>query len=93
MTDSRTSALKRIAADISWARTPDRAERTETARRKSPMHIDYWVEKVRAEEIVPEGGVQKAAEAYYRAHMTRMSLKAAAARAKKKRAEPQLKAS
>ncbi|WP_066360327.1 hypothetical protein [Herbidospora mongoliensis] len=93
MTDSRTSAQRRIAADISWARTPDRAERTEAARRASPMRVEYWIEYVRAEGIVPEAGIQQAAEKYHSAHMTRMALKAVAARARKKQAEPQLKAS
>lgn len=94
MSDSLTSARKRRAANISWARTPDRAERTEHARRRSPMHIAYWVAFVEAEGIVPPDGVQAAAEKYHSAHMTDMSLKAAAARQKKKRnAEQQLKAS
>ncbi|MFI6813734.1 hypothetical protein ACIBG7_15040 [Nonomuraea sp. NPDC050328] len=77
---SRKSAQMSIASDISWARTANRSERTEPARRASPMHIDYWVAKVRAEGVVREQDVQAAAESYYRAHMRRMSLKAADAR-------------
>ncbi|MEU4332369.1 hypothetical protein [Nonomuraea dietziae] len=77
---ARTRALRSIAADISWARTPNRSERTENARRASPMSLDYWIAKVRAEGVVRDKDVQAAAESYYRAHMRAMSLKAAEAR-------------
>jgi len=81
MTDPRISALRRIAVDISWARTPNRAERTAPARSKSPMCLDYWIAYVRAEGIVTgEREIRRAAEAYHRAHMRRLSLKAAKAR-------------
>jgi len=85
--DPRISALRAIAVNISWARTANRTERTEPARRRAPQHIDYWIERVRAEGIVTgEREIRRAAEAYYRAHMRRLSLKAAKARQVKARA-------
>ncbi|MFJ2029463.1 hypothetical protein [Streptosporangium sp. NPDC087985] len=69
-----------IAADVQWAMTPNRTERTEAARRASPMSLDYWVAKTKAEGIVRDQDVQKAAENAYRAHMKQMSLKAARSR-------------
>lgn len=85
-TRGHLSTVRRIAADISWARTPDRSERTEAARRASPMRIEYWEAKVRAEGIVREEEIPKAAESYYRAHMTAMSLRAAEARQRRRTA-------
>lgn len=82
-TDPRiVSMQRRAAAHISWAMTPHRAERTAPARRKSPMSLDYWIAKVRAERrITDEQTIRKTAESLHRAYMTRLSLKAAAKRA------------
>ncbi|MFB9712529.1 MULTISPECIES: hypothetical protein [Streptosporangium] len=49
------------------------------------MSPDYWIARIRAEGIVREQDVLKAAENAYRAHMTRMSMRAAEARRAKKR--------
>lgn len=89
MTTPRDLSAKRaIAADISWARTPNRAERTAPGHRASPLHIDYWIAKVRDEGIVTgEAEILKAAESYYRASQRLRSLKAAATRARKKEAQ------
>ncbi|MFD1940569.1 hypothetical protein ACFSKW_54860 [Nonomuraea mangrovi] len=78
--DPRTSALRSIAADISWARTPNRSERTEAARKASPKSLDYWIAKTRDEGIVRPEDILAAAQNAYRAHMREMSLKAAATR-------------
>ncbi|WP_067184499.1 hypothetical protein [Microtetraspora niveoalba] len=80
------SAQRRIAVDISWARTPNRSERTEAARRASPMRIEYWEKKIRETGIVREEDIPKAAASAYRAHMRAMSLKAAKARQARKEA-------
>ncbi|GAA3531411.1 hypothetical protein GCM10022419_008140 [Nonomuraea rosea] len=76
----RLSAQRAIAADISWARTPNRAERTEAGRKASPMSLDYWIAKIRTEGIVREQDIPAAARNAHRAHMRGMSLKAAARR-------------
>jgi hypothetical protein len=69
-----------MAADISWARTPNRTERTEAARRAGPTRIEHWIAKIRAEGKVREQDIVKNAESMLRAHMTKVSLAAAEAR-------------
>lgn len=78
----RISAQRAIASDISWARTPNRSERTAPARAASPQSLDYWLAKVRADGVVREQDIQAAARSAYRAHMRGMSLKAAETRRK-----------
>jgi hypothetical protein len=74
----------RIGALEMWSRETDRTARTAPARRRSPVSLEYWVDKIRAEGRVPERDVHKAAEAAHRAFQIRASQRAAAARAKKK---------
>jgi len=89
----RISQLRRIAADTSWARTPNRAERTEAARKASPQSLDYWIDKIRAEGVVREQDIQAAAQNAHRAHMRGLALKAVAARrAKAKRRRQRINA-
>lgn len=76
----RVSAQRAIAADISWARTPNRTERTEAARKASPKTLDYWIADVIAKGEVREQDVHAAAQNAHRAHMREMSLKAVDAR-------------
>jgi hypothetical protein len=76
----RISAQRAIAADISWARTPNRAERTEAGFKASPLSLDYWIAKVRAEGVVREQDIEAAARSAYRASQRSRSLKAAATR-------------
>lgn len=84
-TPPEVSARRRDAVDISWARTPDRAERTEPARAASPQRIEYWVDHVRAEGIVTgEAQILAAAEKYHSVRMRQLARKAVAARAAKK---------
>lgn len=78
----RLTAVRQIAADTSWARTPNRTERTENARRASPQRLDYWLAKIRAEGVVREQDIDAAARSAYRAHMRGLSLKAAATRSR-----------
>ena len=79
------SKVRSIAADKSWARTPNRSERTEAARKASPNSLNYWIEKIRAEGIVRDQDVFAAAQNAHRAYMREKSLKAAAARRAKAR--------
>jgi len=55
------SANARIAADWSWAVTPDRSERTAAARAASPIHLAYWENLLRAEGRVREADIPAAA--------------------------------
>lgn len=80
MATSRLSTVRRMAADISWARTPNRTERTEAARRAGPTRIEYHIEKIRAEGKVREKDIHAAAENALRAHMTKVSLAGVEAR-------------
>lgn len=68
------------AANISWARTPDRSERTEPARRNSPTRIEYWERYVRNEGIVREQDIPAAAANYHSTYMKELSDKAIEAR-------------
>ncbi|MFI7644270.1 hypothetical protein [Nonomuraea sp. NPDC049400] len=74
------SKVRSIAANKSWARTPNRSERTEAARKASPTSLAYWITKIRKEGKVREEDVLAAAQNAHRAHMSEMSLKAVAAR-------------
>lgn len=78
------SQISQLGNDASWARTPIRAERTAPAHRSSPVSYDYWLAKTRAEGVVCEADIAKAAESAHRAYMRRLSLKAAAGRARRK---------
>jgi hypothetical protein len=76
------SARHQIAADISWARTPNRTERTAPGHRASPLSLDYWIAKVRREGVVREEDIEAAARSAFRASQRARSLKAAETRAK-----------
>ncbi|TDE39944.1 hypothetical protein E1295_32220 [Nonomuraea mesophila] len=73
------SARHRIAADISWARTANRTERTDKARASSPGSLAYWIADARARGI-REQDVEAAARNAYRAHMRDKALRAVEAR-------------
>lgn len=79
-----------MASDISWARTPNRTERTAPAHKASPASLEYWVAKTREEGVVREEDIEKAAASAYRAHMRRVSMGGVAARARKKAEREQL---
>lgn len=75
MTPEERSAIARIGAHTSWARTPNRAERTEPARRASPGRIEFWLD--RPERLDPLGVMSpedrlKAAQSAVRAHMSQL---------------------
>ncbi|GAA3441026.1 hypothetical protein [Planomonospora venezuelensis] len=82
-TPEERSRAARIAANVQWATTANRAERTEAARRRSPVSLDYWIDRIRAEGIVREQDVVKAATNAHKAYMAQMSLKAAKARSRR----------
>jgi hypothetical protein len=79
---ARRSRAARIAVDTSWARTPNRTERTAKARANAPTTYEYWLRKVAEEGVRPKDQA-KAAGAAHRAYMTRLSAKAAEARRKR----------
>jgi hypothetical protein len=79
-TPARLTAVRQIAADKSWARTPNRTERTAAARAASPKSLDYWIAKVRADGIVREQDQAAAAASAHRAYMRNMALRGVAAR-------------
>lgn len=80
MAERKKSTRHSMAADISWARTPNRTERTEAARRAGPTRIEYHIEKIRAEGKVREQDILAAAESALSAHMKKVSLAAVKAR-------------
>lgn len=80
------SAQRSIASDISWARTPNRSERTAPAYRASPVSLEFHLAKIRAEGRVREQDIEKAAASAHRAYMRGLSLRAAATRRANKEA-------
>lgn len=74
----RQAAL--IAVHTSWARTPDRAARTAAATAASPVSLDYWEAKLRADGIVREVDIPAAAVNARAAEMRRRALKSAESR-------------
>lgn len=81
----RLAAL--IAVHTSWARTPDRAARTAPATAASPVSLEYWENRLRAEGVVSEADIPKAAANARSAEMRRRALASAATRARKKAAQ------
>ena len=79
-------ASARIGALTSWANTPDRAERTAPARRKSPGDLGYWIDRLDPEKFAGATDTQReqAADAMRRAHFARLALKSAKARSAKR---------
>jgi hypothetical protein len=81
--EQRSRAASKAAHD-SWGRTPDRQARTRAAIEASPVHIDYWIKKVREEGVVREQDVPAAAENKRAAWRKRNGEKSAKTRAKTK---------
>jgi hypothetical protein len=88
-TPEQRSAAARIAANISWARTPVRAERTRAATEANRGNLAYWEAQIRAEGVVCEEEIPLAAENRRRAHMQQMAAKSAKTRARNKAAREQ----
>lgn len=78
------SRAARIAVNVSWARTPDRSERTRSARANSPVSFEYWLKRITDEGVVRPQDRAKAAENAHRAFQAQMSAKAAKTRAARK---------
>jgi hypothetical protein len=75
---SQRALIARIAAHESWARTADRAKRTENARRGFLARFERQVDP---EGKLPPEERQGRAEHAMRAHMQRLALRSAKARA------------
>ncbi|MFC4912549.1 hypothetical protein [Actinomadura gamaensis] len=85
-TPAERSAAARLAANVSWARTPIRAERTAQAHAASPTSYTYWLNKIQQEgEIAPQDQAAAAKNAH-RVYMTQLSRRAAASRRSRKAA-------
>lgn len=81
----RRSLAARIAVNTSWARTPNRAERTAPARAATPVQFEYWLAKARAEHPDLKPAEQRAmAQSAWKAQQQRNALKAAKARQAKR---------
>lgn len=70
--------IARLAANKSWARTPDRAKRTQNAR---SGFLARFEREVDPEGTLPPAERQRRAESAMKAHMQRLALKSAQARA------------
>lgn len=88
--DARDAAMMRslaarIAVNTSWARTPNRTERTAAARKATPVQFDYWLAKAQEDHPDASPAEQRAmAESAWRAQQQRNALKAAKARQAKR---------
>ncbi|WP_199865029.1 hypothetical protein [Frankia sp. EI5c] len=82
-TPEQQRMAKKLAAHAMHARHDSR-EITAPARRRSPASIDYWRDRVAAENPeLPADEVNRRAYHRHREHMTRLSLSASIARQKK----------
>ncbi|MGA5764512.1 hypothetical protein [Nonomuraea bangladeshensis] len=83
----RRSAAAKIAVHTSWARTADRSARTAPATAASPVSLAYWESRLRAEGVVREQDIPKAAANARSAEMRRRALASAAARRRNRTAK------
>lgn len=79
MTPGQRALRARLASHTSWAQTEDRTERTEAARRASPVSLAYWEQR----HADPD-----AAKSAHRAYMTSLALKSSLARARRAKGGP-----
>jgi hypothetical protein len=77
LTDSERKLRASIAAHTSWANTPDRAARTENARR---AQRESFERKVDPDHKLSPAERTRRAEHAYKAHMARLALASAKAR-------------
>lgn len=77
----------RIAVNASWAKTPDRQARTRNAIRSSPVSVEYWEARLRAEGVVSEADIPRAAENARKSYMQGLALKSAKSRERNKAAK------
>lgn len=83
-TGEQRSRAASIAAHASWGKTADRQARTRPAIANSPVHIDYWIKRVRDEGVVREHDVLAAAHNKQAAWRRQCAAKSAATRAARK---------
>lgn len=80
-----SSLEARLASQRSWARTPSRLARTQTARSNSPAGIDWHVARLGPEfDDASQADRLAAAEMARKAYMTSLQIKAAEARRTKR---------
>ena len=82
MPESPRTTIGRYGALKSWGQTVDRTARTAPARRRSPSHVDYWLDKLDPERFANATDSQRldAAEALRKAYFQGLALKSAKAR-------------
>ncbi len=78
------SLIAAIAANESWAETPDRSARTAKARAASPGGLDYWERQVDPSGTLSPAVRAQRAESKRWAHFQRLALKSAQARRTRK---------
>ncbi|GII84558.1 hypothetical protein Ssi03_25480 [Sphaerisporangium siamense] len=83
-TPQQRSTAARIAVNISWSRTPVRAERTRPATEANRGQLAYWERVIREEGIVCEEEIPLAAASRRSAYMSQLAKNAAASRKAKK---------
>lgn len=83
LTPSERVLRARLASHASWANTTDRAARTAKARQAL---MDSFERQVDPDGVLPDAERIKRAESLKKAHFTRLALKSAQARRKKKAA-------
>ncbi|WP_326830236.1 hypothetical protein OIE13_17055 [Streptosporangium sp. NBC_01810] len=73
----QVSAQRRIAANKSWAMTPNRTERTARGYEASPASLEFHIARLRAEGVVREEDIEKNAASARRAYMQEIRAKGA----------------
>lgn len=80
LTPEQRSMRSRIANHVRWANCDDRAAATQPAR---DAFRDRWLDQVDPNRVLPAAERAKRADHAMRAHMTRMALNSAKARARR----------
>jgi hypothetical protein len=74
-TPAQRSSAARYAVNTSWARTPNRTERTAPGHAASPVSYEYWFKKITDEGQVREQDIPAAAKSAHRAYMQGLARK------------------
>ncbi|WP_395155624.1 hypothetical protein [Ilumatobacter sp.] len=80
--ESRRQKIGRYGADVSWANTPNRTERTRNGRNAGPSSLDWHIERLDPEKFAEATGEQKvkAGESAKKAYYSKLAMKSAEVR-------------
>ena len=82
MSESTRQKIGRYGADLSWANTPNRTERTRNGRNASPSSLNWHIERLDPEKFADATDEQKvkAGESAKKAYYSKLAMKSAEVR-------------